>query len=212
MTPYKIAGIVICFASAGFGERWLESYEIVPEREKWKARLLLFFAVLSVMGFLFFILPHYGYSEYKIMKYLILLVFLLFAAIVDRKKMLIPNPVLLVLFLLRLGLMVGESIWQPELLPSIWMESILGMIIGGGVFLLSGMIWKGSVGMGDVKLFGVVGLYMGVDVLCSMLISLILSALAGIYLMVISKRDKKTFIPMAPFAFFGTAAAILLGY
>ena len=70
---------------------------------------------------------------------------------------------------------------------------------------------KGDLGMGDVKLFACVGLYLGLEkVMQAMFYSAILSGIIGIVLIIISVSNKKKIMPFAPFMLVGTLVAILL--
>jgi leader peptidase (prepilin peptidase) / N-methyltransferase len=83
-----------------------------------------------------------------------------------------------------------------------------------GYFALS-LIWKGGMGFGDVKLAGVLGLYLGFTGWGSLAVgALIAFFLGGIYggvLILLRKQDRKSGIPFGPWMLLGAWIGILFG-
>lgn len=86
--------------------------------------------------------------------------------------------------------------------------------IGAGLFLLFfAVISKGGLGMGDVKLGLVMGLYLSRSVVVALVVGLLASAVFGLF--VIARlgvaKGRKTPIPLGPFLALGGAVAVLFG-
>jgi leader peptidase (prepilin peptidase)/N-methyltransferase len=78
------------------------------------------------------------------------------------------------------------------------------MICGGIVAVIS-IITKGSIGMGDAKLFACVGIWFGLQTtLGIMLIATMLSGFVGLILLTFKKVNRKTTMPFAPYVFLAT--------
>lgn len=93
------------------------------------------------------------------------------------------------------------------------------MLAGGailfGVYLVLHLIQPKGMGMGDVKLAGVLGFYLGLaswqHLLLGMLASFLLGGLYAAVLVLTKQANAKTSIPFGPFMIVGSAAALLVG-
>ncbi|WP_151733787.1 prepilin peptidase [Paenibacillus tengchongensis] len=120
--------------------------------------------------------------------------------VADMKYMLIPNKVLLFFtpLLLVLTLLNAEGPW--------WLY-LLGAVIGGGIILP--FAWFGGMGMGDLKLFALLGLVIGFPgVLLAFFTACLLGTLVGgtLQLTGVVKRGQR--VPFGPWL----AAGALLAY
>ena len=164
--------------------------------------------VLSTVSF--FIFLNYDYAIIRILRYLFLINMLVLLAFVDCKKKVIPNKILLVMLGARLIFTGVECILYNELIYSVLTSAFLGLAAGSGIFLTASFIVKNSLGMGDVKLMGIIGFYTGIsDLFSCMLLSLIISLAAGCALILAKKITSKDFIPFAPFLALGTVLTLL---
>lgn len=149
--------------------------------------------------------------EYAI-KLLLIFEFLIPIAYVDLKKKIIPNKLLVGMLLTYVVFFVYEVVILEFSITKLLIRSGLGLLLGGGVFLLSAIFSKGGMGMGDVKLFAVLGMLLGwQDVFIVIFISIVGVAVAGIILLLIKKVDFKSTIPIGPFALMAMAISVLLG-
>ena len=98
-----------------------------------------------------------------------------------------------------------------------WLESLLGIVVGGGVFLTiavvgSWMAGQDAMGGGDIKLAAMLGAFLGWKVL---LLSLFVSAVGGgilaAALMGSGLRGRKDPLPFGPFLAAGGAAGLFWG-
>lgn len=89
------------------------------------------------------------------------------------------------------------------------------LIAGAGAFallLLVALARPGGMGMGDVKLAGVMGLYLGLSVAPALLIAFLAGSLVGVGVMIRGGVDKrKSAVPFAPFLALGGLIALLAG-
>ncbi len=80
----------------------------------------------------------------------------------------------------------------------------LGFLLGGGLPLLISWLfycWKGQIGLGggDIKLFAVLGIYLGpIEVMRTLFLSCFLGSLIFLILMGFKKANRKTKIPFGP--------------
>lgn len=89
------------------------------------------------------------------------------------------------------------------------LNMLLGGAVGFGVFLLLAIIGRGALGMGDVKLAGVVGMMIGYPgVLTALAIGAILGAVAALVLLATRKATRKTAIAYAPYLAVGALVTI----
>ncbi len=88
--------------------------------------------------------------------------------------------------------------------------ALFGIILFGGLFLLS----RGrGMGMGDVKLAGALGFFIGwPDAALALISSFIIGALFSIVLIVLKRKTMKDFIPFGPFMALGVVLIFLFGH
>lgn len=144
-------------------------------------------------------------------KLILLLGLVATAAIIDLKKKIIPNELILVGIVIRVLLYIVEYFVFNDVFFAQLKSDVFGFIIGVGVFLISAIVSKGAVGFGDVKLFGVIGIFSGA--LCTystMMCCLVASAIVSIFLLIVKKKNRKDTIPFGPCIFIGYLISILL--
>jgi leader peptidase (prepilin peptidase) / N-methyltransferase len=92
-------------------------------------------------------------------------------------------------------------------------EQLIAGAAAGGFFLLAAIAYPRGMGMGDVKLAGVLGLYLGRGVGLAVLIGLVAGALVGAIIIarVGAKEGRKTAVPFGPFLALGGVIAIFAG-
>lgn len=180
--------------------------------EKEKTGLLLMILLAGSGSILFQI---YGYTVLKMVRYLILMAAMLLISRIDKMKMLIPNRILAFLCGIRFLLLIGECIqnWSSGYLKEVILSPVLGIVIGGGIFYLCYIFTRKSIGAGDVKLFAVIGFYVGPGVLFPvMLLASLLSAVYCILMVLLHRLKLTDSIPFGPFAAVGTIFTLLLGF
>ncbi len=183
-------------------------------KDQWKdKRFRIFFIITLAAGtglmaeFIMF-----SYHMLKSIRYLILFAALFFIAWIDQENKRIPNKLLKILLLLRGLLLAVEWLLFPKLGLAMLISAVLGALLGGGMFLLAHFISKGGVGMGDVKLFAVIGSYVGSgSIMSAAFLSVIASAAYSVVMLILKKIKLKEEIPFAPFIFIGTVLTMALG-
>jgi leader peptidase (prepilin peptidase) / N-methyltransferase len=98
----------------------------------------------------------------------------------------------------------------PPLLLAGWLSggppfssALLGALVGFGLFLPVALAWPGGLGMGDVKLAGVIGLALGLTGLwIALLVGIMAGGLAGLLLLIRSRRRGQT-LAYAPYLVLG---------
>ena len=124
---------------------------------------------------------------------------------IDLEHRIIPNKLLLPAAVWGLA---GDALLRPHHLPE-----LLGAGAGAFIFLLvAALIHPKGMGMGDVKLVGVMGLYLGASIVPAMLIGFLSGSIVGVALLV---RDgmaaRKSGVPFGPFLALGGFVALLAG-
>lgn len=171
-----------------------------------EARISPLYPIVELLtGILFAVAPLFlGWTnELWISWALISLLMIIFVS--DIAYMLIPDKILLFFAVVFLFLRVFFPL-------SPWWDSILGAVVGFGLLLLIAVVSKGGMGGGDIKLYGVLGLVLGVKlVLLSFLFATFYGAFIGIIGLLTGLVKKRTAIPFGPYIVFGTLTAYFWG-
>jgi leader peptidase (prepilin peptidase) / N-methyltransferase len=93
------------------------------------------------------------------------------------------------------------------------LEHLIAAAAAGGFLLVAALAYPSGMGMGDVKLAAVLGLYLGRDVGVALLVALVAGTIVG--LTVIARKGaadgRKTTVPFGPFLAAGGVTALLVG-
>ncbi|MCX8027566.1 MAG: prepilin peptidase [Thermodesulfovibrionales bacterium] len=93
-----------------------------------------------------------------------------------------------------------------------FLNSIIGILGGGGFFLLVAIISRGGMGGGDIKMIAMVGAFLGYKgVLLTILFGSLIGSLVGIGLMIFKGKDRKTKVPFGPFLALGCLLTLFYG-
>jgi leader peptidase (prepilin peptidase)/N-methyltransferase len=123
----------------------------------------------------------------------------------DLERRVIPNTVLAAGAVAAVAI---AAIGDPGSLP----DRAIASVAAGGFLLLVALIYPRGMGMGDVKLAAVMGLYLGRSVAPALLIGFAVGALVGIVMM--ARRGasaRKQSIPFGPFLAMGGVIALWYG-
>ena len=108
-----------------------------------------------------------------------------------------------------LAIAIDARAWQPLL-----MSSLTGLACAGGLLLLA-FVSKGGMGMGDIKLAGVIGLVMGLiawtDAVAAIVWAFVLGAVISIVLIFIGKAKRGTAVPFGPMLIAGAWLVLATG-
>lgn len=156
-------------------------------------------------------LKHDIYSLPVLMKWSTLFWGVYLLAKVDYHEKKIPNKIVLALLILRVAFLVYEVWVNVDYWKTVLVYPFLGAAIGGVILAVAMLISRKGVGMGDVKMFIVIGAFVGsTEILATMFYTFLISAIGGICLLITKKASLKDSIPMAPFACAGVALEYLL--
>src|SRR5918998_1676071 len=136
---------------------------------------------------------------------LVLVTFLVPMALIDLERRIIPNK-------LTGPAAVAAIVLGVALDPGGEPERLLAALVFGGVFALPAFI-GGGMGMGDAKLVGVLGLFLGWIAGLALLVALVVGTAVGMAIVarVGMTRGRKTGVPFGPFLALGGVVAVLAG-
>ena len=101
---------------------------------------------------------------------------------------------------------------STALSPSRWWE-FLAAALGGSLFLLIlGLLWRGGMGMGDVKMALMMGAVLGSSTVVALFVGFLVGGFGGALLIALRLKSRKDRIPFGPYLAFGSVVAGLLGH
>lgn len=146
------------------------------------------------------------HSVHDIALGLVLVVVLVPVALIDFDHRIIPNKITLPAAVAAVG--VGLAT-RPSGVP----EQLIAGAAAGGFLLVFVLAYPRGMGMGDVKLAAVLGLFLGRTVAVAMLVGVLSATVVGGVIMarVGVAAGRKTAVPFGPFLAFGGVVALLAG-
>ena len=128
------------------------------------------------------------------------------AALIDFEHRIIPNRLTLLGAVVALVLGIA---FDPAGEPT----RLIAGAAAGGFLLLAALAYPGGMGMGDVKLAGVMGLFLGAAVAPAILIALLAGVLYGVFVAAHAgaRAARKTAVPFGPFLALGAIVAVYAG-
>ena len=124
---------------------------------------------------------------------------------IDLDHRIIPNKILL-----------PAAIWGLAATIAFRPDNVDDALIAGGIafsaLLLAALIYPAGMGMGDVKLAGVMGIYLGSGVAPAMLAAFLAGSVVGLAIIAREGRDaRKKGVPFGPFLAFGGLIGLFWG-
>lgn len=192
-----LLGAALGYGGAGLAPRWMEK----PPRS-WEL-----YAAAIINGLLAGLLAAGHPLDNYFWQNLIFLSILTTASLVDFHDRIIPNE--LVLF----GLAAGTAMLFVIPMPGqTAMDTLLGAGAGFGFLLILALLVKGGMGLGDVKLAAVMGLFLGFPwVFMALVFSFLAGGCVGGGLMLLRVVGRKDHIPFGPWLALGAAITALYG-
>lgn len=179
-----------------------------------------YFLVESLTGIVSVVLFNKYSLTVSFVAFLFLTYILIVIFFIDLDHQIIPNELVIV------GLIGGAILFFYNLfLPfqiyadNHWWNPLLGLVVGSGflfvVSLIGSAIYKGDevMGMGDVKLFAPIGLFLGWRMtLLALYISVLIGGSSSLMLIFLGKANRKSMIPFGPFIVIGVFVTIMWGW
>lgn len=157
-----------------------------------------------------FIVYIYNGSNIINAKLMILISMMWPIAYIDFKEKRIPNKILIIMLIARAVILIPEL----ALLGNI-SQTLISMVIATVALIIACvlccLIVKGAIGMGDIKLFCVMAIYLGLEGIWSAIFcSLIVSFVIAVFSLATKRVNRKDNIPFAPAILIGTYLSIFL--
>lgn len=126
-------------------------------------------------------------------------------AFIDADHRIIPNRILL-----------PAALYAPLAAAVVRGEDLPELVIAGaaafGLLLATALIHPGGMGMGDVKLAGVMGLYLGTSVVPALIVAFVAGSVLGLAMIARDGAEaRKKGVPFGPFLALGGLVALLAG-
>jgi leader peptidase (prepilin peptidase)/N-methyltransferase len=186
----------------------LKWYELVPvfsflvqggKCRYCREKISLQYPLIELLNGFLYILVYQNFGlSIDLIFYCSIISILVIISVIDYYTQTIPDSLVLVLLIISiihkitLYLLYGTS---PQIL-----NSSLGLLISGGLFLLVAIISKGGMGGGDIKLIAVLGFILGFRrIFLNIFISFVIGAIISIFLLAFKVKNRKDPIPFGPF-------------
>ena len=109
------------------------------------------------------------------------------------------------------GIVVG-ALLAIALHPASWLDTLFGIVVGGGLFLVIILVSGGGMGGGDMKLGALMGAFLGWKlVLLAILLGVFAGGSVAIGLLVTGTKGRKDPVPFGPFLALGAVISLLWG-
>lgn len=222
---YVAAAILGLFVSqiVDWSNKRLPEYKKVLSRDiiaeykmKFRPNYILMFIISAIYVTLIYV---YGIQEtlvanLDLIKFMILTPMLISVFVIDYRLQIIPNRLNLTIF--EVGIVFAFLYGLSNV--AITINMLLGMLAGGGIFLLitlvGGAIYgKEAMGFGDVKLMAALGLYFGLsNIVIITLVSFLIGAVLSIILLISKIKKTNEYIPFGPFIVIATFISIYVPF
>ncbi len=172
-----------------------------------KNKISIQYPIVEILNGILYLLLYLKFSlSILFIKYAILSSMLLVITFIDYKYQIIPDGINL------FGIICGVIFNIIYNFKGNLLNGAIGLVIGGGIFLLIFAVTKGAMGGGDVKLMGVLGFFVGWKyILLIMVSSFIIGAIISIVLLIFKIKSRKDYIPFGPFIAMATLISIYFG-
>jgi leader peptidase (prepilin peptidase)/N-methyltransferase len=136
---------------------------------------------------------------------LVFVTMLLAITLTDLERRVIPNKILIVAAVLGVAIAAATD---PGSLP----ERAIAAAAAGGLLFLAALAYPRGMGLGDVKLAAVMGLFLGRNVAPAILVALLAGSVVGLAMMARhGAAARKRAIPFGPFLALGGVVGLLAG-
>jgi leader peptidase (prepilin peptidase)/N-methyltransferase len=151
-------------------------------------------------------------ADWAVPAFVVFTACLLAVAFIDLEHFIVPNKVLLA------TVAIGGPLVVLAAAADGWhhlRDALVAAVVGFVLLLIVNLVYPAGMGMGDVKLAGVEGLFLGYlgigHLLLGLFLGFLLGSVGGIALIASGIRTRKDHIPFAPFLAAGAYLALLAG-
>lgn len=124
---------------------------------------------------------------------------------IDLDHQLIPDAISLPGILV--GLVASTVTGRPG-----WLDSLIGILVGGGIFLVIIVASRGGMGAGDMKMGAMLGAFLGWQlVLVAILLAILVGGAVAIGVLVLRRKGRKDALPFGPFLALGGLVSLFRG-
>lgn len=184
-----------------------------------KAALSIQYPLVELLTGILFVILYLKYGltiELFFTVYLMSILLLVF--FIDLKHLIIPNGLVLA-GIIGGGLFFILRFWYNDRIldGAAWYSPLLGMAATSGFLLIIALIGMAiyggdALGMGDVKIFLPIGLFLGLKLgIMALIFSVFIGGITGLVLIFFKLKDRKSQVPFGPFIVAGTFVALLFG-
>jgi leader peptidase (prepilin peptidase)/N-methyltransferase len=156
------------------------------------------------------------YAALEVARTFIFVGLLIAISFIDLEFTIIPNKLIYLGLPIGLLLAISEAIIGRDFVPL--RSRVLGAIIGAAITILiavvgSAVFRKEAMGMGDVKLMAMIGIYIGwwPHILITLIAASLFGSIAGIALILVRKKKMGSAIPFGPFLAVGALLSLSYG-
>ncbi len=152
-------------------------------------------------------------ADWALPAYLVFFAAMVAVAVIDLEHFIVPNRVVGATLAVSVPLLALAAVLEPD--RSSLVSALVGAVVAGGGLLVVNLVSPQGLGMGDVKLALVLGLFLGwIDlghVLLGLFLGFLLGALGGVVLIMLKRRTRRDHVPFAPYLATGAVLAVLAG-
>jgi leader peptidase (prepilin peptidase)/N-methyltransferase len=128
---------------------------------------------------------------------------LIAVSVIDLRLQIIPDAITLPYIVAGVLISVGTRSWP---------DALLGVVVGGGVFLAIILIQPAGMGGGDMKLAAMLGAFLGWKALFfSLFVAVTVGGALALFLLATGLRGRKDPVPFGPFLALGGATGLFWG-
>jgi len=130
---------------------------------------------------------------------------LLVVTFIDLDHQIIPDRITLP------GMVVGLAV-SSVILPLGFLNALIGLLLGGGLFYGVAVASRGGMGGGDIKLIAMIGAFLGwKQALLTIFIGALAGSVIGLFLMAFKGKSRKHPVPFGPFLSLGAVVSLFAG-
>lgn len=169
-----------------------------------KETISVIYPVIEVITGLLFIAGFFKFGmTFDFLVYIVVAPALVIITAIDIEHQIIPDAITLP------GIVLGLAAGSYSVG---YVDSILGFLLGGGLFYLLAILSNGGMGGGDIKYIAAAGALVGWQkTLLIIFIGAFLGSFAGLFQIAVQKKSRKSLIPFGPFLAAATLITLLYG-